>query len=91
VLESTQKMLFEHNSSSSTVISSAVAHLVALLKSYTPDLDPEPLRKDYPFEEDEERDMLIYNIFEIAQYFVSQYNFSVVNDQDGQGSPGTQS
>jgi hypothetical protein len=49
VLESTRKMLFEHDYSSSTVISSVVAHVVALLKSYVPDLDPELLHKDYPF------------------------------------------
>jgi hypothetical protein len=35
------------------VISSAVAHAVALLKSYTSDLDPELLNKDYPFGDDE--------------------------------------
>jgi hypothetical protein len=35
--------------------------------------------------------MLIHNVFEIAQYFVSQYNFSMVNDQDDQDSPLTQS
>jgi hypothetical protein len=42
-------MLFKHDYSSSTVISSVVAHVVALLKSYVPDLDPELLHKDYPF------------------------------------------
>jgi hypothetical protein len=56
VLESTWKMLSEHDYSSSTVISSVVAHIVLLLKSYVPNLDPELLHKDYPFEEDEERD-----------------------------------
>jgi hypothetical protein len=27
-------------------------------------------------------------VFETAQYFVSQYDFNVVNDQDDEGSPG---
>jgi hypothetical protein len=73
------------------VISSAVVHVVALLKSYTLDLDPELLPKHYTFEEDEERDTLIDSVFETAQYFVLQYNFFVVNDQDDQGSLGAQS
>jgi hypothetical protein len=81
-------MLFGWDCSSSIVISSVVAHEVALVKSYIPDLDLELLHKDYPFEDDEERDTLIDNVFETAQYFVSQYDFSVVNDQD---SPGAQS
>jgi hypothetical protein len=81
-------MLFGWDCSSSIVISSVVAHEVALVKSYILDLDLELLRKDYPFEDDEERDTLIDNVFETAQYFVSQYDFSVVNDQD---SPGAQS
>jgi hypothetical protein len=81
-------MLSGWDYSSSIVISSVVAHEVASVKSYIPDLDLELLRKDYPFEDDEERDMLIDNVFETAQYFVSQYDFSVVNDQD---SPDAQS
>jgi hypothetical protein len=79
-------MLFGWDCSSSIVISSVVAHEVALVKSYILDLDLELLRKDYPFEDDEERDTLIDNVFETAQYFVSQYDFSVVNDQDSPGA-----
>jgi hypothetical protein len=32
------------------MISSTVAHAVALLKSHTPDLDTEQLRRDFPFD-----------------------------------------
>jgi hypothetical protein len=39
LLESTQKTLSEHDYSSSAVISSVVAHALALLKSHTPNLD----------------------------------------------------
>jgi hypothetical protein len=39
LLESTQMMLFKHNYSSSAVISFVVAHAVALLKSYSSNLD----------------------------------------------------
>jgi hypothetical protein len=91
VLESTRKMFFEHDYSSSTVISLVVAHAVALLKSYVPNLDPELPREDYPFEEDEEWDSLIDSMYETTQYFVSQYKFSVVNDKSDEGSPGSQS
>jgi hypothetical protein len=44
---------------------------MALLKSYTPNIYPELLRKDYPFEEDEERNTLLDSAFETAKYFVS--------------------
>jgi hypothetical protein len=67
VLESTRKMLSEHDYCSSTVISSVVAHVVELLKSHVPDLDPELLRRDYPFKEDEEQDTLIDSVYETAQ------------------------
>jgi hypothetical protein len=81
-------MLSERYYSSSMVISSAVAHAVALLKSYLPDLDTELHRRDYPLEDDNERDAIIDSVYETAQNFVSQYDFSVVNDQDDEGSPG---
>jgi hypothetical protein len=40
LLETTLKMLSEHDYSSSMVIYSAVSHAVAILKSCIPDLDP---------------------------------------------------
>jgi hypothetical protein len=89
LLESTQKTLFERDYSSSAVISFAVAHVVVLLKSHVPDLDTELLHRDFPFADDEERDALIDSVYDTAQYFVSQYDFSVVNDQDDNGSPHT--
>jgi hypothetical protein len=78
MLESTRKMLSEHDYSSSVMISSMVAHAVALLKSYTGDLDLELLHRDYPFDDDEEWDTLIDSVYDIAQHFMSQYNFSIV-------------
>jgi hypothetical protein len=89
LLESTQKMLSEHDYSSSVVISSAMAHTVALLKIHTPDLETKQLRRDFLFDNNEERDALIDNVYDTAQHFVSQYDFSVVNDQDDNGSPDT--
>jgi hypothetical protein len=86
LLESTRMLLSESNYSSSTV-----AHAVALLKSHVPNPDPELLRKDYPLEDDDERDTLIDSVYDTAQYFVSQYDFSGFNDQGDEGSPGAQS
>jgi hypothetical protein len=67
-----------------------MAHAVVLQKSYTPNLDTELPRRDYPFHDDEERDTLIDSVYDTAQHFGSQYDFSVVNDQDHKGSPGAQ-
>jgi hypothetical protein len=68
-------MLSERDYSSLAVISLAVAHTVALLRSYMPDLDTELLCRDYPFEHDDEWDAFIDSLYEIAQHFVSQYDF----------------
>jgi hypothetical protein len=73
-------MLSKHDYSSSEVISSAVAHVVALLKSYVPDLDTELLRRDYPLDNDDEQDALIDSVYDTAQFFVSQNDFSIAND-----------
>jgi hypothetical protein len=71
LLESTWKTIFERDYSSSVVVSSAVAHAVAPLKSYMPDLDIELLRWDYPFDDDDEQDALIDSVYDTDQHFVS--------------------
>jgi hypothetical protein len=63
-LEYTWMMLVERDYSSSAVISSAMVHVVVLLKSYTPSLDTELLRKEYRCKDDKERDGLIDSVFE---------------------------
>jgi hypothetical protein len=68
-------------------MSSAVAHAMALLKSHTPDLDTEILQREFPFT-DEERDAIVDSVYDIVQYFVSQYDFSVLNELNDNGSPG---
>jgi chromosome segregation ATPase len=78
--QSTRKMLSKQEYSSLAMISSIVAHVVVLLKSYTPDLDTELLRRNYPFDDDDKRDALIDSVYDTAQHFVSQYEFSVVHD-----------
>jgi hypothetical protein len=81
--------LSERGYSSSAVTSSVVSHVVALMKSHAPDLDIELLRRNFPFADDEERDALIDNVYDTVHHFVSQYDFSTVNDQDDNGSPDT--
>jgi DNA repair protein RadC len=88
LLESAQKMLSERYYSSSVVISSIVEHVVELLKSNMPDLDTEQLHRNFLFDNnDDERDALINGVYGTVQYFVSQYDFAVVNDHDDNGNP----
>jgi hypothetical protein len=67
--------------------SSAVAHVVVLLKSHTPDLDTKKLWRDFPLDNDEEWDALVDSVYDTAQHFVSQYDFSVLNESYDNGSP----
>jgi hypothetical protein len=46
------------------------------------------LWRDFLFNNDEERDALLDNVYDTAQHFVSQYDFSVLNESDDNGSPG---
>jgi hypothetical protein len=55
------------------------------------DLDREQLRRDFLFDNVEERDALIDSVYDTSQNFVSQYGFSANNDPDDNGSPGGQS
>jgi hypothetical protein len=52
------------------MISSTVAHTVALVKSHMPNFDAEVLWNDLPIN-DEEQDALVDSIYDTAQYFVS--------------------
>jgi hypothetical protein len=70
------------------VISSVVAHAVVLLKSHMLNLDAKNLQRDFPFDNDEERDALVDSVYDTAQYFVFQYDFSITNESDDSGSPG---
>jgi hypothetical protein len=76
LLASTQKVLSKRDFSSSTVISSAVANAMALVKNHMPKFDTEVLRKDL-------------TIDDTAQHFVSLYDFSVLPELNDNASPGT--
>jgi hypothetical protein len=81
-----KKNLTERDYYSSEVISSTVAHVVALLKSYMPNIDPELIRKEYQCKDDDERDALIEGVFDAAKHFIFEYDFSVANNQDSPGA-----
>jgi hypothetical protein len=69
------------------VISSAVAHAVALVKNYMPDFDAEILCRDFTINE-VEREALVDSVYDTAQYFVSMYVFSAFAELDDNNSPG---
>jgi hypothetical protein len=56
-----------------------VAHAIALVKSHVPDFDAEILWWDFAIN-DEERDALVDNVYDTAQYFASKYDFSVLGE-----------
>jgi hypothetical protein len=65
MLESTQKVLSKRDFSSSVVISSAVAHAVALMKNHMPDFDAEILQRDFSINE-VEQDALVDSVYDTA-------------------------
>jgi hypothetical protein len=87
LLEFAQMTMSKWDFTSSVVNSSAVAHVVALVKSHMPDFDAKILRRDFPIN-DEEWDVLVDSVYDTTQYFVSQYDFSVLAESDDNASPG---
>jgi hypothetical protein len=81
LLESAQMALSKRD-----FTSSAVAHTMALVTSHMPDFDVEILRRDFPIS-GEERDALVDSVYDVAQYFVSQYDFSILTESDGNANP----
>jgi hypothetical protein len=69
-LELARHVLSRRKISSNTVMSSAVAHVAALLKNPLPDLDVEILRKDFVID-DAARETLVAGTYDAAQDFVS--------------------
>jgi hypothetical protein len=84
LLESTRQALSKREGSSNMMISSAVAHTVALFKNHLLDLDMELLCKDFTID-DVEHEALVSSAFDNAQDFVSLYDFASLaesNDND---------
>jgi hypothetical protein len=86
LLESTQQALAKRDGSANMMISSAVAHTVALFKNHLPDLNVEILRQDFTVD-DIEREALVSSVFDAAQDFVSSYDFTSLVESDDNDSP----
>jgi hypothetical protein len=68
------------------MISSTVAHAVALFKNHLPDLNMELLCQDFTMD-DAEHETLVSNAFDAAQDFVSSYDFASLAESDDNDSP----
>jgi hypothetical protein len=85
LLESAQKTLSMQESFFNMMISSTVAHVVALFKNHLLDLNMELLRQDFTMD-DAEREILVSSAFDAAQDFVSSYNFASLAESDDNDS-----
>jgi hypothetical protein len=86
LLESAQQALAKREGSANMMISSAVAHTVALFKNHMPDLNVEILRQDFTVD-DAERETLLSSAFGAAQDFVSLYDFTSLVESNDNDSP----
>jgi hypothetical protein len=86
LLESAQKTSSTHKSSFNMMISSAVAHAVALFKNHLSDLNIELLRQNFTVG-DAKRETLVSNAFDAAQDFVSSYDSASLAEYDDNDSP----
>jgi hypothetical protein len=86
LLESAQKTSSMRKNSFNMMISSAVAHVVALFKNHLPSLKLELLRQDFPMD-DAERETLVSSAFDAAQDFVSSYDFASPAESNDNDSP----
>jgi hypothetical protein len=68
------------------MISSMVAHAVALFKNHLPDLNMELLRQNFTVD-DVERETLVSNAFDATQDFVSSYDFTSLAESDDNDNP----
>jgi antirestriction protein len=86
LLESAQKTSSKHENTFNMMISSAVAHAAALFKNHLRDLNMELLHQDFTVD-DVERNTLVSNVFDVAQDFVSSYDFTSPTESDDNNSP----
>jgi hypothetical protein len=68
------------------MITSAVAHVVALFKNHLPDLDVEILDKDFIID-DVACETLVASAYDAAQDFVSSYDFTSLTEFEDKDSP----
>jgi hypothetical protein len=81
LLDSAQQALSKLEFSSSVVISSAVANAMVLVKNHIPEFDTEILQKDFTVD-DMDQVALVNSAYDIAQHFVSLYDFFVLAESD---------
>jgi predicted RNA-binding protein YlxR (DUF448 family) len=82
-----QKALDKWDFSSSAVTSSAVAHVMALVKNHVPGFDTKILQRDFSIDK-VEQEALIHSVCDTAQHFVSLYDFSILAESDDNKSSG---
>jgi hypothetical protein len=70
------------------MISSAMAHAAALFKIHLPDLNMELLRQDFTVD-DAKHETLVSSAFDVAQDFVSSYDFASLAESNDNDSPKT--
>jgi hypothetical protein len=86
LLESAQKTSSKREISFNMMISSAMAHAVALFKNHLSDLNMVLLRHDFTVD-DAEHGTLVSSAFDVAQDFISSYDFASLTDSDDNDSP----
>jgi hypothetical protein len=86
LLESARWALSKHEGSSNMMISSTVAHTMALFKNHLSDLDMELLRQDFTVD-DTECGALVSSVFDATQNFVSLFDFASLAESDDNDSP----
>jgi hypothetical protein len=86
LLESTQKALSKREFSSSAVVSSTVAHAIALVKNHMVRFDANILWMDFTID-DVGREALVDSAYDTTQYFVSLYDFSMLTESNDNTSP----
>jgi hypothetical protein len=63
-----------------------VAHVTVLFKNHLPDLNLELLRQDFTMN-DAKRETLVSSVFDVAQDFVSSYDFASLVESDDNDNP----
>jgi exonuclease VII large subunit len=86
LLKSAWTALAKRDFSSLAVISSTVAHAMALVKNHMPEFDADILRRDFSINE-AERETLVDSVYDTTQHFVSLYDFSALIELNDNNSP----
>jgi hypothetical protein len=86
LLELAQKTSSKHEGSFNMIISSVVAHAAALFKNHLSDLNMELLLQDFTMD-DAEHETLVSSAFDVAQDFVTSYEFASPAESDDNDSP----